>query len=77
VDESQLMQQALAYAELLDAPFAISSDGFLLHDRTSLSQPVERSPKLDTFPPVAELWPLCPQWKGRSVRERHAGQEAA
>ena len=33
------MQQALAYAEMLDAPFAISSngDGFLLHDRTGLT----------------------------------------
>ena len=38
------MQQALAYAEMLDVPFAISSngDGFLLHDRTGLNQPVER-----------------------------------
>lgn len=36
------MQQALAYAEMLDAPFAISSNGsgFLLHDRTGLTQPV-------------------------------------
>ncbi len=34
------MQQALAYAEMIDAPFAISSngDGFLLHDRTSISR---------------------------------------
>jgi type I restriction enzyme, R subunit len=33
------MQQALAYAELLDAPFALSSNGngFLLHDRTALT----------------------------------------
>ena len=38
------MQQALAYAEMLDAPFAISSngEGFLLHDRTGLTQPIER-----------------------------------
>jgi type I restriction enzyme R subunit len=38
------MQQALAYAEMLDTPFAISSNGsgFLLHDRTGLTQPVER-----------------------------------
>jgi type I restriction enzyme R subunit len=37
------MQQALAYAEMLDCPFAISSNcnGFLIHDRTGLSQPPE------------------------------------
>ena len=37
------MQQALTYAEMLDSPFAISSngDGFLLHDRTGISQPVD------------------------------------
>lgn len=60
------MQQALAYAELLDAPFAISSngDGFLLHDRTGLSQPVERELALDAFPTKAELWALYQQWKG-------------
>lgn len=33
------MQQALVYAEMLDAPFALSAngDGFLLHDRTELT----------------------------------------
>src|SRR5687768_2215737 len=38
------MQQALGYAQLLDVPFAFSSngDGFLFHDATGLSQPVER-----------------------------------
>ena len=42
------MQQALTYAEMLDAPFAISSNGkgFLLHDRTGLTQPVERELQL-------------------------------
>ena len=46
------MQQALAYAELLDAPLAVSSngDGFLLHDRTGLTQPVERSSLLANSP---------------------------
>ncbi len=60
------MQQALAYAELLDAPFAISSsgDGFLLHDRTGLTQPVERELSLDEFPSLQTLWPLYQQWKG-------------
>ena len=60
------MQQALAYAEMLDAPFAISSngDGFLLHDRTGLTAPVERELQLHEFPALAELWSLYQQWKG-------------
>ena len=60
------MQQALAYAEMLDAPFAISSngEGFLLHDRTGLTQPVERELQLSEFPSSAELWPIYQQWKG-------------
>jgi len=62
----QGMQQALAYAEMLDAPFAISSNGngFLLHDRTGLTQPVERELSLNEFPPLDLLWPLYQQWKG-------------
>jgi type I restriction enzyme R subunit len=60
------MPQALIYAELLDAPFAISSNGngFLLHDRTGLTQPVERELSLSEFPSPATLWPLYQQWKG-------------
>ncbi|MEM5345791.1 EcoAI/FtnUII family type I restriction enzme subunit R [Paraburkholderia azotifigens] len=60
------MQQALAYAEMLDAPFAISSngDGFLIHDRTGLTQPTERELSLAEFPSLYDLWPLYQQWKG-------------
>lgn len=60
------MQQALTYAAMLDAPFAISSngEGFLLHDRTGLTQPVERELRLDQFPSPDDLWPLYQQWKG-------------
>ena len=60
------MQQALVYAEMLDAAFAISSngDGFLLHDRTGLTQPVERGLQLHEFPALADLWLLYQQWKG-------------
>jgi type I restriction enzyme R subunit len=59
------MQQALGYAEMLDVPFALSSngDGFLLHDRTGLTQPTEREIKLNEFPSLEELWPLYQQWK--------------
>ena len=60
------MQQALAYAEMLDAPFAISSNGtaLLLHDRTGLTSPTEREVPLGAFPTHAELWALFQQWKG-------------
>ncbi|CAK7067764.1 EcoAI/FtnUII family type I restriction enzme subunit R [Saezia sanguinis] len=65
------MQQALVYAEMLDVPFAISSngDGFLLHDRTGLSQPAERNLQLTQFPTLADLWPLYQQWKGLVASE--------
>lgn len=60
------MQQALAYAEMLDAPFALSSngDGFLLHDRTGLSQPVVRELKLEEFPSQTDLLSIYHQWRG-------------
>jgi type I restriction enzyme R subunit len=65
------MQQALVYAEMLDAPFAISSngDGFLLHDRTGITQPVERELLLSEFPSLDDLWPLYQQWKGLAAPE--------
>lgn len=63
------MQQALTYAEMLDAPFAISSNGsgFLLHDRTGITQPVERELQLNEFPAPDDLWALYRQWKGLSA----------
>lgn len=65
------MQQALVYAEMLDAPFAISSngDGFLLHDRTGLSQPTERELSLSDFPRWDDLWPLYQRWKGLTTAD--------
>jgi type I restriction enzyme R subunit len=65
------MQQALAYAEMLDAPFAISSngDGFLIHDRTGITQPVEREVQVGEFPSLDVLWPLYQQWKGLAAPE--------
>ena len=52
------MQQALGYAEILDVPFAFSSngDGFIEHDRTGLAQQPERELGLDQFPSPEELW---------------------
>ncbi|MDC8760693.1 EcoAI/FtnUII family type I restriction enzme subunit R [Janthinobacterium fluminis] len=65
------MQQALTYAEMLDAPFAISSNGagFLIHDRTGITQPVEREYQLNEFPSLDYLWPLYQQWKGLAAPE--------
>ncbi|MBI5250747.1 MAG: DEAD/DEAH box helicase family protein [Desulfomonile tiedjei] len=52
------MPQALEYAEILDVPFAYSSNGdaFLEHDRTGTSGTVEREIPLDQFPTPDELW---------------------
>lgn len=65
------MQQALNYAEMLDAPFAISSngDGFLLHDRTGISTPAEREISLEQFPRLEEFWRIYLQWKGLEAPE--------
>ena len=52
------MQQALEYAEILDVPFAYSSNGdaFLEHDRTVMRGVVTREIPLAQFPTPAELW---------------------
>jgi len=52
------MQQALDYAEILDVPFAYSSNGdaFLEHDRTRKSGQIEREIPLHQFPSPDELW---------------------
>ncbi len=59
------MQQALDYAEILDVPFAFSSNGggFLFHDRTGLPGPVEKELSLNQFPTPADLWQRYKQWK--------------
>lgn len=60
------MQQALAYAQILDIPFAISSNGkaFLFHDRTGQSSEVEREIPLSALPSPEELWNRYRTWKG-------------
>ena len=60
------MQQALAYADMLDVPFAFSSngDGFVMQDRSGISQPVIQEFALDQFPPLATLLAVYLQWKG-------------
>jgi type I restriction enzyme R subunit len=63
------MQQALEYAEILDLPFAYSSNGdaFIEHDRTVTSGPVEREIPLDQFPTPEELWLRYSKSKGYSL----------
>lgn len=65
------MQQALLYAEMLDVPFAFSSngEGFLFHDRTGITEPVEQELTLDNFPRLDQLWGLYQQWKGLNKPE--------
>lgn len=62
------MGQALKYAEALDVPFVFASngDGFLFHDRTGRSHPVERHLALEEFPSPGELWSRYRAWKGVS-----------
>lgn len=65
------MAQALEYAEILDVPFAYSSNGerFLEHDRTGQSDPVEREIDLDGFPTPDQLWQRYRRWKGYSPKQ--------
>ncbi len=60
------IQQGLDYAATLDIPFVFSSngDGFVFHDRTGLSAPVEANLGLDAFPSPADLWARYRAWKG-------------
>jgi type I restriction enzyme R subunit len=65
------MQQALEYAEILDVPFAYSSNGdaFLEHDRTVKEGPATREIALDEFPTPDELWARYRQAKGYSPQQ--------
>jgi type I restriction enzyme R subunit len=62
------MQQALGYAAPLDVPFVFSSngDGFLFHDKTAKSGPVETELALDEFPSPEQLWRKYKAHKGIS-----------
>lgn len=59
------MQQALNYSEILQIPFAFSSNGdaFSFHDRTGQTDPRERELSLEEFPSPVELWQRFCQWK--------------
>jgi type I restriction enzyme R subunit len=60
------MQQALDYAQMLDVPFAYSSNGdaFQEHDKTLSNQLLEREIPLDQFPSPEELWRRFAAYKG-------------
>lgn len=51
------MQQAIQYAEILQVPFVFTSngDGFLFHDRTRTTPPLETELTLDQFPTPEKL----------------------
>ena len=67
------MQQALGYAECLQTPFVISTngDGFLLHDQTGLfnSGKVETELSLAQFPQPEVLWNLYEKHHGITTTE--------
>ena len=65
------MQQALEYAEILDVPFAYSSngDGFVEHDRTATQGTVTREIRLEEFPSPAELWARYCKARGYDPRQ--------
>jgi type I restriction enzyme, R subunit len=66
------MQQALLYAEMLDIPFAFSSNGdaFLIHDRTGTLGKVEEEISFDSFPSPKFLWQKYCEWKGLDESEQ-------
>ncbi len=72
------MQQALEYAEILDVPFAYSSNGdaFLEHDRTGTGDVVEKEIPLDQFPSPEELWARYSAAKGYSATQSSVATQA-
>jgi len=72
------MSQALEYAEILDVPFAFSSNGdaFLEHDRTTTVGTVEREIPLNQFPSPGDLWARYQSAKGiPAIQERVTAQD--
>jgi type I restriction enzyme R subunit len=65
------IQQAIDYAEILDLPFAYSSngDGFIQHDRTVEQGEIEIELKMSEFPSPNDLWDRYSKWKGITKNE--------
>lgn len=66
------IQQALAYAAMLDVPFAFSSngDGFVFHDKTQAGDTLESELSLSAFPSPETLWQRYLAWKGITAEAR-------
>ncbi len=60
------MQQAFVYADMLQVPFAFSSNGdaFIEHDMTGTTGIMERELPLDKFPSPEDLWQRYKKFKG-------------
>ena len=60
------MQQALEYAEMIDVPFAFSTNGkgLLMHDRSASAGVIETELALNEMPSPNELWKRYAVWKG-------------
>jgi len=60
------MQQALDYAEMIDVPFALSTNGksILIHDKSASDGKVEREISLQEMPSPEQLWRRYIAWKG-------------
>jgi type I restriction enzyme R subunit len=67
------IQQGLDYAATLNVPFVFSSngDGFVFHDRTGRSVPIETNLGLDAFPSPADLWARYCAWQGLDAEAEH------
>jgi len=67
------MQQALEYAEILDVPFAYSSNGdaFIEHDRTGKEEIIEKEISLDKFPTPEILWDRYKTHKGYTEEQEN------
>lgn len=65
------IQQALAYAEILDIPCVFSSNGngFLFHDRTATDGNIETELGLDNFPTPEQLWQKYKKYKSIETPE--------
>lgn len=67
------MQQALAYAEMLDIPFVYSTNGdaFLEHDKTRTAEKIENEIGLHEFPSPEGLWKRYCSWRGIDQAKAH------
>jgi len=65
------IQQALGYANTLDIPCVFSSngDGFYFHDRTSITEEIEKEISLNNFPSPEELWEKYKKYKGIETKD--------